>query len=41
MKRHKLAQHGGCLVINVHDTNNDEDYQKLDEAVRDQFNYNK
>ena len=28
MKRHKLAQHVGvCLVLNVHDTNTDEDQQ--------------
>ena len=41
MKRHQTAQHGGFRVINVHATNNDEDYQKLDEALRGQIIYNK
>ena len=41
MKRHQIAQHGGFHSINVHATNNDEDYQKLDEALRGQIKYNK
>ena len=37
MKRHQIAQHGGFHSINVHATNNDEDYQKLNEDVRGQL----